>query len=59
MRHILHILTETDRGLASSVIDSQKAETGIQVEAVDMASGDVDYDQLLDQIFAADSVQVW
>ena len=59
MRHILHILTETDRGLASSVIDSQKAETGIQVEAVDMASGDVNYDQLLDQIFAADSVQVW
>jgi len=59
MRQILHILTEANRDLASSVIDSQKAETGVQVEVVDMASGDVDYDQLLDQIFAADSVQVW
>jgi len=59
MRQILNILTETNRDLASSVIDSQKAETGVQVEVVDMASGDVDYDQLLDQIFAADSVQVW
>lgn len=59
MRQILNILTQTNRDLASSVIDSQKAETGVQVEVVDMASGEVDYDQLLDQIFAADSVQVW
>ena len=59
MRHILHILTQTERDLAGLVIDAQKTETGVQVSAVDMTSGDVNYDDLLEQIFAADSVQVW
>ena len=59
MRQILNILTEANRDLVSSVIDSQKAQKDVQVAVVDLASGDVDYDQLLDQIFAADSVEVW
>ena len=59
MRRILHILTEADGRLADAVIDAQKAETGIQVNVRDITQGDIDYDELLEAIFEADSVQVW
>jgi hypothetical protein len=58
MRSILHIVTQPNPDLVG-IIDAQKAETEVQVQVADLAVSDVDYDQLLEQIFAADSVQVW
>lgn len=59
MRRILHILTERDRELAGCIIEAQKAETGVQLVIRDIAQGEVDYGELLDQVFEADSVEVW
>jgi hypothetical protein len=58
MRSILHIVTQPNPDLVG-IIDAQKAETGVEVQVVDLAVSDVNFDQLLEQIFAADSVQVW
>jgi hypothetical protein len=45
--------------LAASVIDNQKTETGVRLTVIDIANAEVDYDTLLEQIFEADSVEVW
>lgn len=59
MRAILHIVTRPDDALAAEVIAQQKQEIELAVRTVDLTKSQPDYDQLLDQIFNADSVQVW
>ena len=59
MHSILHVLTANDRTLARSVIDTQKNASGVEIQVVDLSADKPDYQRLLEQIFAADSVQVW
>ncbi len=59
MRTVLHILTNPANNVASDVIARQKQLPDVTVETVDWRMTDPDVDRLLDQIFQADSVQVW
>ncbi len=60
MQKILHIVTRTDDSLAAKVIDYQRQETtGVQIDVIDLTQGTPDYQALLEEIFAADSIQVW
>ena len=58
-RTILHIVSSTDDPLATEVINAQRAAGTGDVRVFDLSTAPVDYDRLLDEIFAADSVQVW
>jgi len=40
-------------------MDAQGAATGVKVDIVDLTRESPNYDDLLDKIFSADSVQVW
>jgi hypothetical protein len=59
MRQILHIVTKTDDKLAKDIIAAQHKQGNCSVNVVDLTAKDPDYDQLLDEIFQADSIQVW
>lgn len=59
MARILHILTHADDALARDVIARQQASPENQVEARDIVEEEVDYRGLLEDIFKADSIQVW
>jgi len=59
MRSILHIVTDSNRETLQAVVDGQKAEANVKVDLVDLTHGSVNYDELLEKIFSADSVQVW
>lgn len=56
---LLHILTKPDDALAQEIIAHQRQEPENQLEIVDLTQENPDYSVLVDQIFAADSVQVW
>jgi hypothetical protein len=59
MPRILHILTRPDDALARELIARQKIVAGNEVEVVDLTVADPDYQELLEKIFAADSVESW
>ena len=59
MTKTLHILTQGDDPLARDVIAAQKLRADCKVETVDLAGREPDYAELLQRIFAADSVAVW
>jgi hypothetical protein len=60
MRRVLHIVTRPDDSLARMVIDGQSAGEDEVVEvALHDAGPGTDYGVLLEEIFKADSVQVW
>ena len=59
MSTLLHILTEPSDALAKEVIAKQTANSENKIEIVDLTKDDPDYKNLLEKIFAADSVQVW
>lgn len=59
MRRVLHILTRADDALAREVMDRQKSIPDHKVEAVDLTVPSPDYKELLEKIFAADSVESW
>ena len=60
MARIFHMITREDDALANGVIERQEA-AGHETRVVDLtqADPDGDYTVLLDEIYAADSVQVW
>ena len=58
MRHILHIKTKVNDALAETVIKSEQSLRDTKIETVELTT-QVDYEKLVQQIFAADSVQVW
>jgi hypothetical protein len=58
MRTILHILTRPADELARELIERQRALPETTVETADLADGALDYDKLIERIFAADSVEV-
>jgi hypothetical protein len=57
MRSVLHIFTREDE-LGRSIAEAQSTLPETKVEAVTLSES-ADYDALLDQIFAADSIEVW
>ena len=59
MTTALHILTKADDALAVEMIARQRSEAGQTVEVVDLTVDSPDYANLLERIFAADSVAVW
>ena len=60
MARIIHILTREDDPLPTSIIAAQET-VGHETRVIDLTEVRVngDYSILLEEIFAADSVQVW
>jgi hypothetical protein len=59
MRRVLHILTRPDDPLMAMIQSAQRARKDCQVETVDLTQPEPDYERLLEQIFDADSIEVW
>ena len=59
MRLLLHILTRPDDALAQEIITRQQSGGENKTVVADLTQPQPDYKQLLENIFAADSVQVW
>ncbi|MBI4326570.1 MAG: hypothetical protein HY674_15090 [Chloroflexi bacterium] len=59
MLRVLHILTTPDDTLAAEIISGQRRLSDRSVQVVDLTVPDPDYRALLEEIFAADSVEVW
>ena len=59
MRRLLHILTKPDDDVAETIIAAHRQGTGLKVTVVDLTKSEPDYPALLEEIFAADSIQVW
>ncbi len=59
MRKILHVLTRENDSVACELISRQRAQPDCELETVDLTTGQPDYEDLLQRVFAADSVAVW
>jgi len=59
MRLLLHILTRPDDSLAREIITLQQADGKNKTVVADLAQPRPDYKELLENIFAAESVQSW
>lgn len=58
-RRVLHIVIRPDDGLASKVITAQRKRTDLVVKEVRLAAPEPDYRRLLEELFVADSIEVW
>ena len=59
MKTALHLLSKRENDLGKQVIDLQRAEPDCHVEVADLQKSKVDYRELLEKIFTADSVHIW
>jgi hypothetical protein len=59
MATLLHIVTRTDDALSKEIISFQQAPLESSTVIADLTGDAPDYKNLLEQIFAADSVTVW
>jgi len=60
MRRHLHILTRAEDRLAQAIVEQQRqAQVGHEVVVIDLTAPKPDYERLLDEVFAADSVATW
>jgi hypothetical protein len=59
MRRVLHILTRPEDALARGVIARQRSLAENQIEVVDLNGPAPDYRELLEKIFASDSIETW
>ena len=59
MAKILHLLTRPDDSLAFTIATMQKGNPANEVEVVDLLAGRPDYQQLVEKIFDADSIETW
>ncbi len=59
MNHLLHILTTQEDALAETIINHHRELLDQDVRVFDLRQPEPDYSALLEQIFAADSIQVW
>jgi len=59
MRLLLHILTRPDDALAREIIVRQQSGGENKIVVADLTKSQPDYKQLLENIFAAESVQIW
>jgi hypothetical protein len=58
MKQVLHVLTREDDKLAEAIVAADR-DAGVRVEVVRLEVATADYQQLLEAIFVADSVQSW
>jgi len=58
MKKVLHVLTREDDELAEAIVVADREADG-RTTVVELAVTEVDYQHLLEAIFAADSVQSW
>jgi hypothetical protein len=58
MRTILHILTGPEDEVTSQLIEQQRSLPDTAVELVSLSNPSPDYEQLVEKIFAADSIAV-
>jgi len=58
MRTILHILTRAEDEVTRQLIERQRALPETAVEVVSLSNPSPDYEQLVEKIFAADSIAV-
>ncbi len=56
---LLHVLTKENDALPAEMIGQQRDQSAGEVVVIDLNQGPVDYAVLLQEIFAADSVEVW
>ena len=59
MQKILHVLTRENDPLAKEIMAQERALPNCVVELADLTTGRPDYADLLQKIFAAESVAVW
>jgi len=59
MPRVLHILTRPGDVLAQEVIARQREIHRNEIEIVDLTKPRLDYKELLEKIFGADSVETW
>ena len=59
MRTVLHLLTRPNDLLAAEVITLQKNTPELELHVIDLTAAEPDYANVLDEIFKADSVEVW
>lgn len=59
MKTILHILTRENDPLARECMDNERAHAETRVVVLSLTTSNPNYDQLLDQIFEADSISIW
>jgi hypothetical protein len=59
MPRVLHIVTRPEDALAREIIARQREKQRDGIEIVDLTKPQPDYGQLLEKIFAADSVESW
>jgi hypothetical protein len=58
MRTVLHILTGPEDDVTRELLARQRALAQTKVEVVDLSKGSPDYDQLIEKIFAVESIAV-
>ena len=58
MRTILHILTRPKDELTSELIERQRMLRETTVEVVSLSDQPPNYDDLIEKVFAADSIEV-
>ncbi len=59
MKTQLHVLLRPADDLVKSLMESVAKDPEVRVEVVDLSQGQPDYPQLVERIFAADSVATW
>ena len=58
-RRCLHLLTGPQETWVSHVIQEQRKAGTAEIIEIDLSHTDVDYGEVLEQIFRSDSVSVW
>ncbi len=58
MNKILHVLTRDGDELAESIVAADR-EADVSVTVIRLPAAEGDYQQLLEAVFTADSVQSW
>jgi hypothetical protein len=56
---LLHIITRPEDALAREILTRQDSNGGKKVVVADLTQPNTDYKRLLENVFAADSIQVW
>ena len=59
MKRQLNIITRPHDPLARRVITKQQQDETVELVTIDLTAQKADYEQLVREIFAADTVHVW
>jgi hypothetical protein len=58
-RRLLHLLVRGENALAAEIIAQQRRLPDHEIAVVDLSHPDCDYEAVLEEVFRADSIQVW